>query len=411
MQQKAAGGLDAVLRSSSGSDAEYDGVDDAEDEEDEEDEPAANTVSQRSSSHSQSHSGSVRKSSYMEDASPVRDSRDRERGRSQGSSGRKFEPKTQYSYSMSKIKSPKSASKCMGLLHRRDEREENDEDESGESDINDFIVNSDEERAEEEARAEEAAQRRELRRQQKRSDRQRKHSATGSKAKDIIAAATQQHQREQHSVYRSSTARVNATAPSDSDDAEVVPVRRTQSTTVRDAPSSEKPGAEGSGGGGVGRKRRLIVDSEDEGYAPDTALTPANKRRSVATTSGSSNSGKAGGAVDLTGDDDVMDVGGSAATAASFSRGALAAPCADGSATSTRGIPAQMASKDSPDAGSTEGSDGDSGGGEGGEHGDSDTGSEGGTEESDEEEQQSEEDSASDLDGPALYYKVRFVCL
>jgi hypothetical protein len=147
----------------------------------------------------------------------------------------------------------------------------------------------------------------------------------------------------------------------------------------------------------VGRKRRLIVDSEDEGYAPDTTETPANKRRSV------TGGGQAGGAVDLTGDD--MDVTGGAADAP-VSGSARAASSGGGRKAVARG----KAHKDSPDAGSTEASEGDSGegsedpGGEGEEE-DSEAGSEDGTEESDEEQS---EDSASDLDGPALYYKVRW---
>jgi hypothetical protein len=331
MQHKASGGLDAALESSSDS-AEAgrysDGTEDGT--------PPVGIGSS---------SGAARR---YEEHSP-----------SSSRGHRRNEPRTKYSFSVSKIKSPKSAARGVGFAHWRDEREADRDvaDETEESDINDFIVNSDEERAEEEERAAEAALRKEQRRQQRKAEQRRGGAGTGAKARDIIAAATAQHSRDVSRGQRGSGR--NNEAQSDSDEADIAPVWRNTSTQQsssggkRAASSSvQSAPAVSTSGGSSARKRRRVLDSsseeEDGGrYAQDTRDGRAAKRR-------------------YTGTAEVVDLTGSGA-----GPGEDADEMEDGS------------------------------GGSAGE------GSEGSSEEEEEgsEGEGSEEDS--ELDGPMLYHKVR----
>jgi hypothetical protein len=267
MQHKASGGLDAALESSSDSGGGEGYSDSTED-----DTPPVGVGSS---------SGAARR---YEEHSPASS-----RGH------RRNEPRTKYTFSVSKIKSPKSAARGVGFAHWRDEREADRDvaDETEESDINDFIVNSDEERAEEEERAAEAALRKEQRRQQRKAEQRRGGAGTGAKARDIIAAATAQHSRDVNRGQRGSGR--NNEARSDSDEADIAPVRRNGSTQQsssdgkRAASSSVQsvPAASVTGGSSA-RKRRRVLDSssdEEEGerYASDTHSGRAAKRRNTGT--------------------------------------------------------------------------------------------------------------------------------
>jgi hypothetical protein len=267
MQHKASGGLDAALESSSdsgGGEGYSDGTED--------DTPPVGVGSS---------SGAARR---YEEHSPASS-----RGH------RRSEPRTKYSFSVSKIKSPKSAARGVGFAHWRDEREADRDvaDETEESDINDFIVNSDEERAEEEERAAEAALRKEQRRQQRKAEQRRGGAGTGAKARDIIAAATAQHSRDVSRGQRGSAR--NNEAQSDSDDADIAPVRRNASTQQSSSGgkraasrSVQSAPAVSTSGGSSARKRRRVLDSsseeEDGGrYAQDTRDGRAAKRRNTGT--------------------------------------------------------------------------------------------------------------------------------
>lgn len=239
IQQKSRGGLETVLLSSSDEEvSDYNYLDaNVDDEEDDIDMGAPKKS--RSSHHFQTHSQSSPRRAHSSGSSQQQK---RQSNRNYGNSPTEFSPvsssrhrggpsssskkgsKTQYSYSVSQLKSP---AKYVGLMYRNDERAERgeDEDDSG-SDINDFIVNSDEERAEEEARAEEAAYRKELRRQQRREEKARRNKTgsskyTGQKAADIVASATATYNKEARQFSSGGSCAINL-RDEGSDDGEVV---------------------------------------------------------------------------------------------------------------------------------------------------------------------------------------------
>lgn len=253
IQQKSRSGLDAVLMSSSDDEVsdqhsdEYWHTD--YDRSHKQSTQVGNSSSRASPPHRSSQtrtgSSSQRRQSHEYDSSPAAESP--RRSSNSRSAGNKKGSKTQYSYSVSQLKSP---AKCVGLMYRNDERGERDVDDDSQSDLGDFIVNSDEERAEEEARAEEAAYRKELRKQQRREEKARRnpHNSqhTGHKAAEIVASATAAYNREsklssRSHVNNSSGAGVQTNVhDDDSEDGEVVHI------TSRHSQRSSNSGDQGS---------------------------------------------------------------------------------------------------------------------------------------------------------------------
>lgn len=255
IQLKGRSGLDAVLLGSS--DEEVSGQHSDDDTEHARSHRRASSPPYKASSSQTrgASSSSQRRQSRDYDSSPPESPARRDRS----NSGSKKDPKTQYSYSVSQIKSP---AKCVGLMYRNDERGEREVDEDSGSDIDDFIVNSEEERAEEEARAQEAAYRKELRKQQRREEKQRRNQGnakhTGQKAADIVASATATYNRDARAQASSSSAGGACAASmrdEDSEDGEVVLI-------------NSRSHRRGSSGGGADQGRQSSI-----GFSFDAFVT------------------------------------------------------------------------------------------------------------------------------------------